>query len=382
MSVILIVERMLYNEMGHLPGQIRSIAKFSAADDIHIITWHGLGELPASAVPDARPERVQLHCVFASPSEIKKSPDQTALVVSEAETLAKILADIGATSVDTIVIPSASPHDLRVAIALSQTGGAMVVARILALSILDDLNASDRDNLHTCQIAGHIHLSCETEEMQSAVREKFDIHCPADFVLPCSVLPGDDVPDRVQGPSFRVGMLGGPRGEKGSFRLPSIVRSIAGQSRKMKDAPKVTLVIQASLNFRMRTLSMLVPLLRAKLTPGNPGVEIIWGAQSGEDYRRALFGLDCVLLPYRLDRYATSGSGMVIDAVNAEVPVIRTRGMAMSQRLSFGNGIEATTDEEIATAILEMAAQPAQFKHAAKQARAEMQARAADLPFV
>ncbi|MDB4197524.1 hypothetical protein N9777_04485 [Ascidiaceihabitans sp.] len=382
MTVILIVERVLHDEMGHFPGQIRSIANFSVAEDIHIITWTGLGELPASAQPAQRPERVQVHRVFASSSEVTKSTDQPALVESEAKSLTNIASNIGATSGDTIVIPSASKHDLRIALALQNDSGPRVVARILTLSILDDLSAPNRDALRKCQMDGRIHLSCETEEMQSAVREKFDIHCPSDFVLPCSVLSGDDVPDHVQGVSFRVGMLGGPRGEKGSFRLPSIVRSIAAQSSKMKDAPKVTLVIQASLKFRMRTLSMLVQLLRAKLTPGNPCVEIIWGTQSGEDYRRALFGLDCVLLPYRLDRYATSGSGVVIDAVNAEVPVIRTRGMAMSQCLSFGNGIEAATDDEFAAAILEMAVQPAQFRQAAKQARDAMQARAADLPFV
>lgn len=382
MSVIMIVERNLHNEMGHLPGQIRSIAKFSTADHIHIVTWSGLGQLPATALPEQGMEGVSVHYVLASSSAVKKAADPGALVAYEAEILTKIASESRATSDDVIVVPSSSSHELRVAIAMAQIDGPRIVVRILSLAILDELTKQEIDGLRKGQINRNIHLSCETEEMRDAVREKFDLDCPADFVLPCSVLPNDTVPDRVQNVSFRIGMLGGPRGEKGSYRLQRIVRNIAAQSRKMLNPPKVTLVVQTSLNTQLRTLSMLVPLLRTKLTPGNPSVEIIWGAQSGEDYRRALFGLDCVLLPYRLDRYATSGSGMVIDAVNAEVPVIRTRGMAMSQCLSFGNGIEATTDDEFAAAILEMAAQPAQFRQGAKQARDAMQARAADLPFV
>ncbi len=72
---------------------------------------------------------------------------------------------------------------------------------------------------------------------------------------------------------------------------------------------------------------------------------------------------------------------MIIDAVNAAIPLIRTRGMAMSKLMSFGNGVEATTDDEVATAIFEMANDPEPFVAAAKHARSKIQARINQLPF-
>ena len=381
MSVLLIVERNLRNEMGHLPGQIRAISQFSSAESIHVITWSGTEKLPLSARPDRQPERIQLHSLLLSPREVARSTNQQTLVTLEAQEMTRIASDVGATPGDTMVIPSAVPHDLRVAIAVAANDGPRIVARVLALTFFEALTQTEIETLRAQQKAGRIHLSCETEELCEAVRDQFDLVCPADFVLPCNVLPNDSVPDRVPSCTFRAGMLGGPRGEKGSYRVTAIVSSIAAKSRAMDNPPKVTIVVQTSLGLRMRTLSMLWPLLRAKLTPGNPKIEIIWGAQSSEDYRAALFSLDCVLLPYRLDRYATSGSGMIIDAVNAAIPIIRTRGMAMSKLMSVGNSIEVTTDDEIAEAILKMAADPDPYFETAKHARTALQARVNQLPF-
>lgn len=86
-------------------------------------------------------------------------------------------------------------------------------------------------------------------------------------------------------------------------------------------------------------------------------------------------------MPYRLDRYSTSGSGVIIDAVNAAIPIIRTHGMAMSKLMSVGNSIEVTKDDEIAAAILRMAVNPAPFFEATKHARSALQARVNQLPF-
>ncbi|WP_417271139.1 hypothetical protein [Celeribacter sp.] len=381
MSVLLIVERNLHNEMGHLPGQIRAISQFSSAESIHVVTWSGTEKLPLSAQPDRQPERIRLHSVLVSSREVGKPTDPESLAKTEAQILTRIASEAGASISDTIVMPSAITHDLRVALEVAASDGPRIVARVLALTFFETLSTAEIDALRTHQKTGRIHLSCETEEFCEAVRDQFDLVCPADFVLPCNVLPNDSVPDRVPSDTFRVGMLGGPRGEKGSYRVSAIVRSIAAHSRKMQNPSQVTLVVQTSLGLRMRTLSMLWPLLKAKLSSGNPRIEIIWGAQSKEDFRSTLFGLDCILLPYRLDRYATSGSGMIIDAVNAAIPIIRTRGMAMSKLMSFGNSLAVTTDDEIATAILDMAADPDPFVEAAKHARTALQARVSQLPF-
>lgn len=271
MSVLLIVVRNLHNEMGHLPGQIRAISQFSSAEKIHVITWSDIDKLPHSAQPDRQPERIKLHSVLVSSRDVTKPTDSGHLATTEAQTLTRIAYNAGAANNDTIVIPSAIPHDLRVAMILAASDeGPRIIARVLALTFFEALTQTEIETLRAQQKAGRIHLSCETEELCEAVRDQFDLVCPADFVLPCNVLPNDNVPDRVPSCTFRAGMLGGPRGEKGSYRVTTIVSSIAAKSRAMDNPPKVTIVVQTSLGLRMRTLSMLWPLLRAKLTPGNP----------------------------------------------------------------------------------------------------------------
>lgn len=382
MSVMLIVERNLHSEMGHHPGQIRSIAAFSSADDIHVVTWKGLKQLPVLALPSNRREHLKVHYVLETSSAVKEIADVESLTVSEAQTLAQIVSKSGAARDDVIVVPSASAHDLRVAITLAETDGPKIILRIIALGVLYELSEEHRDAVRKFQVDGRIHLSCETEEMQDAVRSQYNIACHCDFILPCNILPDDGVSENLRGASFRVGMLGGQRREKGSLRLGSFVRAIATQSRKISSPPKVTLVVQTTPKKKpMRTLITLKILLWAKILPGYPNVEILWGAQSSKDFHSVLCGLDCVLLPYELDRYTTSGSGMIIDAVNAALPVIRTRGMAMAKCLSFGNGIEATSDDEFARAILDMATNPAPYNAATQQARIAMHARYAELPF-
>lgn len=381
MSLLFIVERNLRNQMGHFPGQIRAISQFSSAVNIHVITRSGTERLPFSALPDRQPERIKLHSVLVSQREAAKSKNPVSLATADAQNVIRIASEMGAVSSDTIIIPSGAPHDLRVALLIAVNDGPQIVVRILALSHFNVLTTAEIKELRIQQKADRIHLSCETEEMSQAVSDHFDLDCRADFILPCNVLPNDGVPNRAQNGTFRAGMLGGPRSEKGSFRLPAIVRLIAKKSREMDDPPKITIVVQASLKLQMRTLTMLWHLLRAKLTPGNPQIEIIWGAQSNENYRAALFSLDCVLVPYRLDRYSTSGSGVIIDAVNAAIPIIRTHGMAMSKLMSVGNSIEVTKDDEIAAAILRMAVNPAPFFEATKHARSALQARVNQLPF-
>ena len=115
MSVMLIVERNLHSEMGHHPGQIRSIAAFSSADDIHVVTWKGLKQLPVSALPSNRREHLKVHYVLETSSAVKETADVESLTVSEAQTLAQIVSESGAARDDVIVVPSASAHDLRVA---------------------------------------------------------------------------------------------------------------------------------------------------------------------------------------------------------------------------------------------------------------------------
>ena len=381
MSALLIVERNLHSEFGHAASQIRALAHYARADRIDVATGRKVKVLPPSSIPENGSDRLYLHPVLASNREALSTSDPTALARAEAQSLRDICLSCGSGPNTRVVIPSASQPELRAALMLAAPDAPHITARILRVSDIGDLTEPEQNALRDALLKGWIHLSCETESLAQVLQTTFALPAAADFVLPCTVLPGD-VPTSIKPKSdtFRVGLLGAPRGEKGSFRLPGIVLALAEQSRALPDAPKITLVVQTSVEPKARSLSMAVSLFRARLSPGNPSVEIIWGALTAQDYREQLFGLDAILLPYALNRYATSGSGMILDAVNAGLPVIHTRGMAMQELVSAGNALDATTDAEFAEAILRMAVSPEPFRAAAGQAHLEMLDRIARLP--
>jgi hypothetical protein len=381
MSALLIIERNLHSEFGHAPSQIRALARYAEADRIDIATWRKVTVLPPSARPETGSDRLNLHPVLNSSREALNASNPAALARTEAEALRDILRRAGAGAGDQVVIPSATQPELRAALVLAAPGGPRIVARILRLGDVGDLTEGERGALRDALHQGWIHLSCETEQLAQAVQAQFGLPAAADFVLPCTVLPGDAAPVANRpGGAFCVGLLGAPRGEKGSYRLPGIVRAIAAQSSANSAAPRVKFVVQTSLELRARSLTMAISLLRARLSSRSLGIETIWGGLSAQDYRKRLFSLDAVLLPYDLDRYATSGSGVILDAVNAGVPVIHTRGMAMQELMSAGNALAATTDADFAAAILRMADNPVPYRAAAAQARVSMLDRIARLP--
>jgi hypothetical protein len=381
MSALLIIERNLHSEFGHAPSQIRALVRYAGADRVDIATWRRVTALPPSAQPETGSDRLHLHPVLDSSREALNASDPAALARVEAEALRNIMRRAGIRAGDQVVIPSATQPELRTALVLATPGGPRIVARILRLGDVGDLTEVERGSLRDALHQGWIHLSCETEQLAQAVQAQFGLPAAADFVLPCTVLPGDAAPvARRLGGAFCVGLLGAPRGEKGSYRLPGIVRAIAAQSYANRGAPRVTFIVQTSLELRARSLTMGISLLRTRLSSRSVEVEIIWGGLSAQDYRQRLFGLDAVLLPYDLHRYATSGSGVILDAVNAGVPVIHTRGMAMQELMSAGNALAASTDAEFAAAILRMAQDPAPYRAAAAEARVSMLDRIARLP--
>jgi hypothetical protein len=381
MSALLIIERNLHSEFGHAPSQIRAIARYAKADRIDIATWRKVTALPPSARPETGSDRLHLHPVLNSSREALNASDPVALARVEAEALRDIMRRAGTEAGDQVVIPSATQPELRAALVLAAAGGPRIIARILRLGDVGDLTEVERGALRDALHQGWIHLSCETEQLAQAVQARFDLPAAADFVLPCTILPGDAAPVASRrGGAFCVGLLGAPRGEKGSYRLPGIARAIAAQRSANSGAPRVTFIVQTSLEPRARSFTMAISLLRARLSSRSVGIEIVWGGLSAPDYRQRLFDLDAVLLPYDLHRYATSGSGVILDAVNAGVPVIHTRGMAMQELMSAGNAIAASTDTDFADAILRMAHDPAPYRAAAAQARVSMLDRIARLP--
>ena len=68
------------------------------------------------------------------------------------------------------------------------------------------------------------------------------------------------------------------------------------------------------------------------------------------------------VLPYELPEYLHRGSGMVIDAVSLGKPIVYSKGIGMSEFLSCGNAISASSVEEFAQGMFDVLQQPSVFQ--------------------
>ena len=82
----------------------------------------------------------------------------------------------------------------------------------------------------------------------------------------------------------------------------------------------------------------------------DPNVTIRSGFATQDEYYRAFAGLDVVLLPYS-DRYQSSSSGIITEAIELNVLPVVPRGSTMEQIAKVANAPHIAIDEVSAEAI-------------------------------
>lgn len=123
---------------------------------------------------------------------------------------------------------------------------------------------------------------------------------------------------------IRVGMMGATREDKGYGVLPDLV-SLADDSNFPVEWRLQFDKVQAR-EFRDK------PFMQADINrlEQNPNVTILSSFPTQDEYYRAFAGLDVVLLPYS-DRYQSSSSGIIIEAIELNVLPVVPRGSTMEE---------------------------------------------------
>jgi glycosyltransferase involved in cell wall biosynthesis len=151
--------------------------------------------------------------------------------------------------------------------------------------------------------------------------------------------------DRLRtGRRFQVLYFGDLRADKGWQRVPDIARSLAAAGDQFRVIMHVG---------NPRTLArQRNKAARDAIKAAN--VEIVPGYLSDHDLTQLLADADVVILPYRAEGYSTRGSGVGLDSVAHGVPLIVSAGCTLGELVSCGNGLEAESDDDFASAIIKI----------------------------
>ncbi|MCP4380199.1 MAG: hypothetical protein GY798_02030 [Hyphomicrobiales bacterium] len=168
-------------------------------------------------------------------------------------------------------------------------------------------------------------MYCETQKHLEILRELggegFDIRIlpyVASSLALNHISPGTTEP--AEDSRITLGYLGGTRHERGADILPHLIRSTR---EVLGDA--IDWSVQLDLG-RLKRFAGPVVEEHLPAVESDPGVELVDGRVSGEDYFALLDRMDIVVLPYR-HRYEVTGSGVFIEGLSlGKVQVLPEKG--------------------------------------------------------
>jgi len=382
---LLIVERSLISNRGHHHTQIGALKSVFPQAEVHIVAGEGydgfLGEAVA-LIPDKNFKISRLRAKHLHGSLRQRLRVSLKMLLARRRQLAAsaygqelldICSRLRMSRGDMIIIPTADLDSLESAVDFSKRmGGA---APIVALRFLSPTMGENnprffdrRLNAVAAYLPPNVKLFTETEEMAEFFISRYRLPVTGGFFLPCSVgFSEANHSSQRQGKTFRVGVLGAPRSEKGSHRIPSIVRATAERCAAEGLHP-IEFILQGS------TKDFAASGVYGELTDfgidGGVRVKPVNDRLSPDEFKKMFESLDAVLLPYDISVYGLQGSGVIQDALLAQKPIIYSKGMAMQRLLSYGNACNAETNEEFAVAIIKVSNDCEDFTVGAAEAAA------------
>lgn len=361
-ATILLVERKLLRDRGHHHTQVAAIQALLPTHRIVLLAgegYDGFLPYPARSIASSGAATERLLRRYKHGSFGQRVQAGTKLAVSGrlfsppksgfGDDLLASIAAFGMDGDDAIVVPSATLDDLA---AVADICVRRARPPQCVLRFIDPYLGEPRQGLRDGRtmellqaLRGCVHLFCETEEMADDLAARYRYPVAGGFYLPCTVDPMRDWPrpPRSPGEPLRVGVFGLPRKDKGADRIPAIIAATS----KIASTAIEFLVQGSESDFGASGAYAGLPA-----TGGLTSVRRLVGPLAPEVFQRLFLSLDAVLLPYDVASYGLQGSGIVLDAVAACIPLILTRGLSMKRLHCHGNAVAAETDTEFAEAVV------------------------------
>tara|TARA_R110000751_G_scaffold259709_3_gene359022 strand:- start:63857 stop:65080 length:1224 start_codon:yes stop_codon:yes gene_type:complete len=203
-------------------------------------------------------------------------------------------------------------------------------------------------------------LYTETRAHSAILLQHYGIKASNTLIVPCNIYPDMERPaascvasDSI-GP-LTVGVLGGPRHDKGSDRIAPIVEALRALYATDTETTQVDVMVQVSTALAAQENHICNRLHNLPAYQNGVNLRFLETGISRDDYARQLFACDVLLIPYLADKRRCQGSGIILDAVFAKRPLIHTKGIAFEEYLEHGNAMEAVSDAEFAQRIYALA---------------------------
>jgi len=347
----MIIEKSLDQIYGHHQTQISAIESLSKGRIFNVLTSRNCKTILQ--------EDSNVKCVLSTKTEQRREQDKA--IRHDASVLATFLCEQPLHPNRPILIPTAEKHELRVCMKLLSKNPKIATfhLRILTYNIIEKLTGAERSELRRCIAAGSIRLMTETESLADLLHEKYDLSARNTFLLPCSIDPQDVIPQRQVSSDqhFKIGYLGGFRKEKGTAKLPVILADLKAILNSSDAKITLELVMQkAKHKTKLRQFVYNLKLGRSLRNTAKPKLEIRLNILDQElspvAFIAAIHSVDLLLIPYELKAYHARGSGLIIDGVLAEKPIVYTESIGMSEFLGFGNAESAAKLTEFAPKIM------------------------------
>jgi len=184
--------------------------------------------------------------------------------------------------------------------------------------------------LHQQGALGHVRMYADTEALSAAFTSLAKL--PEQFkTLPVPFLL-EKPPADLSHESFRLGMLGPPRMEKGFACLPTLLGVLPARL----GARPLELVVQTEARggaLETRALTALLEDYAQKTAPLPAALKLclLPGPLDATAYAACFAGLDCALALHASPKYAASSSGIFVEALHLGIPSIVFSGTWMAK---------------------------------------------------
>lgn len=218
-------------------------------------------------------------------------------------------------------------------------------------------------NLKTHINQNRLKIYTETQQHSTVLNEKFGIQTSGTLVIPCTVYPDARRPAQSMlrssgNPLFTVGIFGGPRLDKGSHRIASIVTLLRSLCAELEMPPAIEFLVQNPMARHAEDDGLYADLCNLPARKDSVSIRTINGGLSPADFKKHFCSSGVVLLPYDVAKHRHQGSGIVLDAVFSRIPIIHTAGIAFQEFLDHDNALAGNDDLELAALILKLALDP------------------------
>ncbi|MDF2372158.1 MAG: hypothetical protein P1V21_15360 [Rhizobiaceae bacterium] len=280
---------------------------------------------------------------------------------SFAEVMRAYFQTLKITRDDHLLVPSCSKRLMRSVIQLLQAAAGAefptIHIRCIAESEpFDYMEEFGVDTLRALIDQKRLFLYTETQAHSAILLQQYGIRASNTLIVPCNVYPDMERPDAScavsdsRGP-LTVGVLGGPRRDKGSDRIAPIVEALRALLATDSETTQVDVMVQVSAASAAQENHICNRLHNLPACRNGVNLRFLETGISRDEYVRQLFACDVLLLPYLAEKRRYQGSGIILDAVFAKRPLIHTKGIAFEEYLDHGNAMEAVSDAEFAQRI-------------------------------